>query len=89
MAKPATVILTKSAGGPSTVIQTTSAGDMNGDGFADLIVQWAYSVTVPQTELRLFFGGTIISSTPDPGPLYGVLHARGFWADGRHERRRV
>jgi len=69
--KPATTILTKTAGGPSALIQTTSAGDMNGDGFADLIVQWAYSVSVPQTELRIFFGGVTIANSPDlsiPGP---------------------
>jgi len=66
-----TVTLTKTAGGPSTFMQTTSAGDMNGDGFADLIVQWGYSITTPQTELRIFFGGTAIANTPDlsiPGP---------------------
>jgi hypothetical protein len=68
---PPTLILTKTAGGPSTLMQTTSAGDMNGDGFADLIVQWGYSMTTPQTELRVFFGGTTIANTPDlsiPGP---------------------
>ena len=68
---PATVLLTKTAGGASTVMQTQSAGDMNGDGFADLIVQWDYTVTTPQTELRIFFGGTAIATTPDlsiPGP---------------------
>jgi hypothetical protein len=31
-----TLSLNKSAGSPSTIIQTTSAGDFNGDGFADL-----------------------------------------------------
>jgi hypothetical protein len=32
-------MLTKTAGGPSTMMQVGSAGDFNGDGFADLIVQ--------------------------------------------------
>jgi len=66
-----TVVLTKTAGGPSTVLQTTGAGDLNGDGFADLIVQWNYNLTTPQTELRLFWGGSSLSNTPDlriPGP---------------------
>ena len=76
-----TVILTKTAGGPSTMMQTTSAGDMNGDGFADLIVQWGYSVTTPATELRIFFGGTSLANTPDlsiPGPYvndYTLQHS--------------
>ncbi|HMF43211.1 MAG TPA: VCBS repeat-containing protein [Polyangia bacterium] len=68
---PVTLLLTKTAGGPSTLIQTNSAGDLNGDGFADLIVQWAYSITTPQTELRIFFGNTVIANIPDlsiPGP---------------------
>jgi hypothetical protein len=71
IATPTTLILTKTAGGPSTMMQTTSAGDLNGDGFADLIVQWDYSVTTPMTELRIFFGGAAIANTPDlsiPGP---------------------
>jgi hypothetical protein len=78
---PATVILTKTAGGPSTMMQTTSAGDFNGDGFADLIVQWAYSITTPQTELRIFFGGPTLANTPDlsiPGPYvndYTLQHS--------------
>jgi hypothetical protein len=66
-----TVLLTKTAGGPSTLMQTTSAGDFNGDGFADLIVQWGYSTTTPQTELRIFFGGNTLANMPDlaiPGP---------------------
>jgi hypothetical protein len=65
--------LTKSAGGPSTLMQTTSAGDLNGDGLADVIVQWGYARTTPTTELRIFFGGSSLASTPDlsiPGP-YG------------------
>lgn len=76
-----TVILTKTAGGPSTMMQTTSAGDMNGDGFADLIVQWGYSITTPATELRIFFGGTALANTPDlsiPGPYvndYTLQHS--------------
>ena len=76
-----TVILTKTAGGPSTMMQTTSAGDLNGDGFADLIVQWAYGITTPQTELRIFFGGTTLANTPDlsiPGPYvndYTLQHS--------------
>ncbi|HEY7374024.1 MAG TPA: VCBS repeat-containing protein [Polyangia bacterium] len=37
---PTELSLTKTAGGPSTMLQTTSAGDVNGDGFADLIVQF-------------------------------------------------
>jgi hypothetical protein len=68
---PRTLLLTKAAGGPSTMMQTRSAGDMNGDGFADLIVQWGYSLTTPQTELRVFFGGDDIASEPGlsiPGP---------------------
>jgi len=67
----ATLILTKTAGGPSTIMQTTSAGDMNGDGFSDLIVQWGYGITNPQTDLRIFLGGAALSNTPDlsiPGP---------------------
>jgi hypothetical protein len=67
----ATLVLTKTAGGPSTMMQTTSAGDLNGDGFADLIVQWGYVNTTPATELRIFFGGAAIANTPDlsiPGP---------------------
>jgi hypothetical protein len=62
-------------------LQTTSAGDLNGDGFADLIVQWAYGITTPQTELRVFFGGTTIANTPDlsiPGPYvnyYTLQHS--------------
>jgi hypothetical protein len=66
-----TLILTKAAGGPSTMMQTTSAGDFNGDGFADLIVQWGYVITTPMAELRIFFGGASIANTPDlsvPGP---------------------
>jgi hypothetical protein len=76
-----TVILTKTAGGPSTLMQTTSAGDMNGDGFADLIVQWAYNQTTPSTELRIFFGGPALANTPDlsiPGPYvndYTLQHS--------------
>ncbi|HEY4395743.1 MAG TPA: VCBS repeat-containing protein [Polyangia bacterium] len=66
-----TVVLTKTAGGPSTLMQTTSAGDFNGDGFADLIVQWGYNQTTPATQLRIFYGGTTLANTPDltiPGP---------------------
>jgi hypothetical protein len=66
-----TLVLTKAAGGPSTLMKTTSAGDMNGDGYSDLIVQWGYAISVPQTELRIFFGGSTIANTPDlsiPGP---------------------
>jgi FG-GAP-like repeat len=76
-----TVILTKTAGGPSTMLLTNSAGDLNGDGFADLIVQWAYSITTPQTELRIFFGGATLANTPDlsiPGPYvndYTLQHS--------------
>jgi hypothetical protein len=76
-----TVILTKTAGGPSTMMLTTSAGDLNGDGFADLIVQWGYLITTPQTELRIFFGGASLSNTPDlsiPGPYvsdYTLQHS--------------
>jgi hypothetical protein len=76
-----TVILTKTAGGPSTLMQTTSAGDFNGDGFADLIVQWGYALTTPQTELRIFLGGTTLANTPDlsiPGPYvnsYTLQHS--------------
>ena len=47
------------------MMQTTSAGDLNGDGFADLIVQWAYGITTPKTELRVFFGGIAVANTPD------------------------
>jgi hypothetical protein len=61
----ASLTLTKSAGGPSTMMQTTSAGDLNGDGFADLIVQWGYVVTTPMAELRIFFGGPALANTPD------------------------
>jgi len=71
VATPMTLILTKTAGGPSTMMQTTSAGDLNGDGFADLIVQWGYINTSPMTELRIFFGGATLANTPDlsiPGP---------------------
>lgn len=77
----ATVILTKTAGGPSTLMQTTSAGDLNGDGYADLIVQWGYNLTTPHTELRIFFGGTTLANTPDlsiPGPYindYTLQHS--------------
>jgi hypothetical protein len=75
------VSLTKTAGGPSTIIQTNSAGDFNGDGFGDLIVQWGYSTTTPQNELRLFLGGTTFANTPDlsiPGPFvsdYTLQHS--------------
>jgi hypothetical protein len=72
----ATLILTKTAGGPSTLMQTTPAGDMNGDGFADVIVQWGYGSTTPMTELRIFFGGSAIANTPDrsiPGPYVGFF----------------
>src|SRR6185312_314434 len=68
---PQTIVLTKTAGGPSTFMKTTSAGDLNGDGFSDLIVQWGYQLTTPQTELRIFFGGPSLANTPDlsiPGP---------------------
>jgi hypothetical protein len=81
IAAPQMLVLTKSAGGPSTMMQTTSAGDLNGDGFADLIVQWAYGITTPTTELRVFFGGTAVANTPDlsiPGPYlndYTLQHS--------------
>jgi len=81
VAVPPTLILTKTAGGPSTLMQTTTAGDMNGDGFADVIVQWGYATTTPQTELRVFFGGPAIANTPDlaiPGPytdFYTLQHS--------------
>jgi hypothetical protein len=83
---PATLLLTKTAGGPSTMIQTTSAGDLNGDGFADLIVQWAYNLTTPQTELRIFFGAAAIANTPDlsiPGPYmaFNTLQSSGRVGD--------
>src|SRR5262245_18256226 len=83
---PMMLVLTKSAGGPSTLLQTKSAGDMNGDGFADLIVQWAYGITTPQTELRIFFGGTATANTPDlsiPGPYvsYYTLQQSGRVGD--------
>ena len=54
---------------------------MNGDGFADVIVQWGYTITTPQTELRVFFGGSAIANTPDlsiPGPYvnsYTLQHS--------------
>ena len=54
---------------------------MNGDGYSDLIVQWGYVNTVPQTELRVFFGGSTIANTPDlsiPGPYrddYTLQHS--------------
>jgi hypothetical protein len=81
VATPTTLILTKTAGGPSTMMQTTSAGDLNGDGFADLIVQWGYVVTTPMAELRIFYGGASIGNTPDlsiPGPYpsdYSLQHS--------------
>ena len=76
-----TVTLTKSVGKPSTLMQTNSAGDLNGDGFADLIVQWSYNLTSPQTELRIFWGGPTLSNTADlsiPGPYvndYTLQHS--------------
>lgn len=75
------VTLTKSAGGASTLMQTNSAGDLNGDGFADVIVQWGYNLTSPQTELRIFWGAGALSNTADlsiPGPYvsdYTLQHS--------------
>jgi hypothetical protein len=71
LANLSTLPLTKTAGGPSTQLDVKAAGDFNGDGFADLIIQWAYLDSTPQTQLRVFFGGTTIANTPDltiPGP---------------------
>ena len=74
---PSTLILTKTRGRTVDADADHSAGDMNGDGFADLIVQWGYGITTPQTELRIFFGGDAIANTPDlsiPGPYVERLH---------------
>jgi hypothetical protein len=81
-----TVALTNMAAGPSTTMQTNSAGDLNGDGLPDLIVQWADSGTTPQNELRIFYGGPTLAGTPDlsiPGPYAaaGTLHHSGRVGD--------
>jgi hypothetical protein len=57
--------LTKQAGGPSTLMQVRPAGDFNGDGFADLIVQWGYGITSPPTQLRLYYGNSTLAATAD------------------------
>lgn len=77
------LLLTKTAGGPSTIMNLRSAGDFNGDGYADLIIQWAYGVTTPKAQVRIFWGGSAISTNPDltiPGPYDNF---EGFSDSGR------
>jgi hypothetical protein len=78
---PTTVSLTKTAGGPSTLMKVTPGGDFNGDGFADIIVQWGYQLTTPQTQLRIYYGNTTLGTTADlniDGPytnFYTLTHS--------------
>ena len=60
-------------------MQTTSAGDMNGDGFADLIVQWGYSITRRRPSCASSSAAPSIANTPDlsiPGPYVNYYTLR-------------
>ena len=77
------VIMTKTAGGPSTNINAKSAGDFNGDGYADVIVQWGYGNFTPESQVRIYWGGRSLSADPDltiPGPYPNF---EGFSDSGR------
>jgi len=77
------LIMAKSAGGSSAIINAKSAGDFNGDGYDDVIVQWGYANASPPSQVRLFLGGQTLSSDPDltiPGPYPNF---EGFSDSGR------
>jgi len=57
-----TVVVSKASGGPSAYIYTTSAGDLNGDGFADVSVTWNYQMPVAQ--VRVFYGAESLPTNP-------------------------
>jgi hypothetical protein len=73
-------VITKAAGGPSAYIFTLPAGDLNGDGFADVSVVWDYQM--PLAQVRVFLGGKSLPANPNlvidnPGVnfTYPLAHA--------------
>ena len=77
------LLMVKSAGGSSATINAKPAGDFNGDGYDDVIVQWAYGNATPPSQVRVFLGGPTLSPDPDltiPGPYPNF---EGFSDSGR------
>lgn len=62
LADMTSVTVTKAAGGPSAFVYVAGAGDLNGDGFADLGVTWNYQM--PRAQVRVFYGGSALPANP-------------------------
>jgi hypothetical protein len=62
LADMTSVTVTKAAGGPSAYEYAAGAGDLNGDGFADLAITWNYKMPVAQ--VRVFYGAESLPANP-------------------------
>jgi hypothetical protein len=76
----ATETLTKSAAGSSLNLALHAGGDLNGDGYDDLLVDFKYFD--PTTELQVFFGDSSLGTgaslhIPSPFPIQYTLASAG------------